>query len=119
MVEVTDPNQVDLFFDIVKPKLRNCSNSSGRSKRIRRRSRHPSRTYWVVHRPARDSPTGLLVAGGDGGGYAFGDTNFYLNIGFMDDFVLAKSATTHELYHAVQGAFAVNEELPPNHRDCR
>jgi hypothetical protein len=25
----------------------------------------------------------------------------------MDDFVLAKSATTHELYHAVQGAFAV------------
>lgn len=49
---------------------------------------------------------GYIVAGGDGGGYAFGGTDFYLNIGFTDDIVLAKSVTTHELYHAAQGAFA-------------
>lgn len=47
-----------------------------------------------------------IVAGGDGGGYTFGDTNFYLNIGFGGEFVVAKSSVTHELYHAVQGAFA-------------
>jgi hypothetical protein len=49
---------------------------------------------------------GYIVAGGDGGGYAFGDTKFYLNLLFNDDMAVAKTVTTHELYHAVQGAFA-------------
>jgi hypothetical protein len=49
--------------------------------------------------------TGYIVAAGDGGGYAFGGTDFYLNVGMTDDFIVAKDVTTHELYHAVQGAF--------------
>ena len=49
---------------------------------------------------------GYILAAGDGGGYAFGGTDFYLNIGMDDEPVVAKSVTTHELYHAVQGAFA-------------
>lgn len=59
---------------------------------------------------------GYVVAGGDGGGYAFSGTDFYLNIGWIDEFIVAKSVTTHELYHAVQGAFAkergAHEDLP-------
>ena len=51
---------------------------------------------------------GYVVAGGDGGGYAFGGTDFFLNIGFNDDLLLAKSTTMHEMYHAVQGAFAAD-----------
>jgi hypothetical protein len=60
---------------------------------------------------------GYVIAGGDGGGYAFGGTDFYLNVGRIDEFILAKSVTTHELYHAVQGSFATDRgtlgELPP------
>ncbi|SEF52298.1 hypothetical protein SAMN05421819_0295 [Bryocella elongata] len=54
---------------------------------------------------------GYVVAGGDGGGYAFGSTDFYLNIGIIDDLVLARSVTTHEMYHAVQGAYANDREV--------
>jgi NAD(P)-dependent dehydrogenase (short-subunit alcohol dehydrogenase family) len=50
----------------------------------------------------------------DGGGYAFGDTDFYLNIGMIDEFVVAKGTTTHELYHAVQGAFAKERDTVAN-----
>jgi hypothetical protein len=53
---------------------------------------------------------GYVVAAGDGAGYAFGGTDFYLNLVMVDDFVMAKSVTTHELYHAVQGAFATYRE---------
>jgi len=49
---------------------------------------------------------GYVVAGGDGGGYAFGGTDFYLNADRTPDFILAKSISNHEMYHAVQGAFA-------------
>lgn len=59
---------------------------------------------------ARIHLQGYIVAGGDGGGYAFGDTKFYLNIGFGSEFVIAKGTATHELYHAVQGAFASKRE---------
>lgn len=51
---------------------------------------------------------GYVVAGGDGGGYAFGGTDFYLNVRYEDEFVTARVNTTHELYHAVQGAFATS-----------
>lgn len=49
---------------------------------------------------------GYVVAAGDGAGYAFGSTDFYLNLVMVDDFAQAKSVMTHELYHAVQGTFA-------------
>ena len=49
---------------------------------------------------------GYVVSAGDGAGYAFGGTDFFLNIGLADDIIVAKSTTTHELYHAVQGAYA-------------
>ena len=51
------------------------------------------------------------VAAGDGGGYTFGSTDFFLNLLMSDDFVLAKSVTTHEMYHAVQGAYAAKREV--------
>ncbi len=54
---------------------------------------------------------GYVIAGGDGGGYSFGGTEFFLNIGFNDDLILARSTTTHELYHAVQGAFANDRKV--------
>ena len=53
---------------------------------------------------------GYVVAGGDGGGYAFGGTDFYLNLDRTPDFVLARSVSNHEMYHAVQGAFASRRE---------
>lgn len=60
---------------------------------------------------------GYIVAGGDSGGYAFGSTDFYLDIARVDELVAAQSVTTHELYHAVQGAFEKDRgtlaELPP------
>jgi hypothetical protein len=60
---------------------------------------------------------GYVVAAGDGGGYAFGTTDFYLNIGITDEFIVAKDITTHELYHAVQGQFAA-ERKPPQGADA-
>ncbi|UPG92616.1 DUF5700 domain-containing putative Zn-dependent protease [Luteibacter aegosomatissinici] len=51
---------------------------------------------------------GYVVAVGDGGGYAFGDTDFYLNLVMTDDFAMARSVTTHEMYHAVQGVFTAS-----------
>jgi len=53
---------------------------------------------------------GYVVAAGDGGGYAFGDTEFFLNIGVSDDLIVARNVTTHELYHAIQGAYAKERE---------
>lgn len=54
---------------------------------------------------------GYVVAAGDGGGYTLGGTDFFLNIGIVDDIVVAQVTTTHELYHAVQGPFAADREL--------
>lgn len=71
---------------------------------------------------------GYVVAGGDAGGYAFGSTDFYLDIGRVDELVVAKGVMTHELYHAVQGAFANDrgtvgelpslQGLPPARQAC-
>jgi hypothetical protein len=59
---------------------------------------------------------GYVVASGDGGGYAFGDTDFFLNIGIVDDLVVARSTTVHEMYHAVQGFYAPdrNPKIDPS-----
>jgi hypothetical protein len=51
---------------------------------------------------------GYIVAAGDGAGYTFGTTDFFLNIGLADDMLVARSTTTHELYHAVQAAYAAD-----------
>lgn len=59
---------------------------------------------------------GYVVAAGDGGGYTFGATDFYLNLMWTDDFAAAKNVATHELYHAVQGAFAA-DRVPAGQAD--
>ncbi|WP_294090228.1 DUF5700 domain-containing putative Zn-dependent protease [Sphingomonas sp.] len=54
-----------------------------------------------------DTPiTGYLVVGGTSGGFAFGDPQFYLNLGYFPDARLATTILEHELYHAIQGAAA-------------
>jgi len=47
---------------------------------------------------------GYIVAGGDGGGYAFDGPDFYVNIAFNDDIVMARQISIHEAFHGVQGA---------------
>jgi hypothetical protein len=106
--QVTDPREVSLYFDKVKPKVDQLlalardidANPQAFQESIERR-------IALFTPPGADLRLqGYIVAGGDGGGYAFGDTKFYLNLEFNDDMVVAKTVTTHELYHAVQGAFA-------------
>jgi hypothetical protein len=72
-----------------------------------------SRIALFALTPADIHLQGYIVAGGDGGGYTFGGTDFYLNIAMNEDFALAKIVTTHELYHAVQGAFAADRGISP------
>jgi len=111
--KVTDPTETALYFDTVMPKVEQLLAL------IRQIETNPQAFQVSIEkRIALFTPPGkqirlqgYVVAGGDGGGYAFGRTEFYLNIGFMDEIVLAKVTTTHELYHAVQGAFA-NERQP-------
>jgi len=69
---------------------------------------------WVVTRVSTFSPadsklaiTGYLIAGGPSGGFAFGKPDFYLNLNYFDEFETARVVMAHELYHAVQGAYAV------------
>jgi len=50
------------------------------------------------------APLRGFVAGGDGGGYAFGGTDFYLNILNTDDIIDAKQTLIHEAFHGVLGA---------------
>ena len=44
---------------------------------------------------------GYVIAAGHGGGDPFGGKEFFRNMGFNHDFILSKSTTVHELYHAV------------------
>ena len=57
-----------------------------------------------VAKPDSVSVRGFVVAGGDGGGYAFGGRSFYLNIALNDDIVMAKQVMIHEAFHGAQGA---------------
>lgn len=96
------------LFELVRPKVPVLLSL------VKQIADHPEAFQQQVQdRIAQFSPPGLklqlqgyVVAAGDGGGYAFGSTDFYLNIGIMDEFIVAKTTTAHELYHAVQGAFA-------------
>ena len=47
---------------------------------------------------------GFLVAGGDGGGYAFGGSDFFVNMLFNTDMPMLQQVTMHEAFHGVQGA---------------
>ena len=73
---------------------------------------------WVTARVKQFSPrdstvslSGHLVAGGASGGFAFGEPEFYLNIAYFDDFDVARVVMAHELYHAVQSAFATGQHV--------
>ncbi len=68
---------------------------------------------WVTERVSQFSPKdskvvidGYLLVGGSSGGFAFGEPKFYLNLAYFDDFDVARVVMAHELYHAVQGAYA-------------
>ncbi len=45
-----------------------------------------------------------MVAGGDGGGYAFGGSDFFLNMAYNEDMPSVLNVTMHEAFHGVQGA---------------
>ena len=55
-------------------------------------------------RPEALSVRGFVVAGGDGGGYAFGGSDFYLNILNSDDVIYSRQTLIHEAFHGAQGA---------------
>ncbi|QMV17952.1 hypothetical protein GOB94_04030 [Granulicella sp. 5B5] len=110
---VTKPNEKNILLEIEKPKIPQLlallqqieTNPKGFQQTIERR-------IAVFTPPNADIHLeGYVVAAGDGGGYAFGSTDFFLNIGIVDDLAVAQETTTHELYHAVQGAFASDREL--------
>ncbi len=117
-VKAKDKTEESYFFDHVKeisPQLTTLvgqmeSDPAGFQQAIEKRIALYSPAGMDVHLQ------GYVVAGGDGGGYAFSGTDFYLNIGWVNELILARSVTTHELYHAVQGAFSkdrgAHDELP-------
>jgi hypothetical protein len=110
---ITKENEIDILFEIEEPKIPQLlallqdidANPNAFQRRIEQRISLFVPPNTDIHLE------GYVVAAGDGGGYAFGDTDFFLNIGIVDDLVLAQETTTHELYHAVQGALAADREL--------
>ena len=105
--QVTDPSEVTLYFDRVKPKVEQLLALTREIDGDPQAFQRPIEKRIALFTPPGSDIDleGYIVAGGDGGGYAFGGTDFYLNLLFNDDFVAARIVTTHELYHAVQGAF--------------
>ena len=57
-----------------------------------------------VPKPDEIALRDYLVAGGDGGGYSFGGTDFFVNMAFNTDTPMLQQVTMHEAYHGVQGA---------------
>jgi hypothetical protein len=110
---ITKENEKDILFEIEEPKIPQLlallqdidANPKTFQQRIEQRIALFIPPNTDIHLE------GYVVAAGDGGGYAFGGTDFFLNIGIVDDIVVAQETTTHELYHAVQGAFAADREL--------
>lgn len=123
---VTVPTETAIELDLVKPKIHQLLELLSEIQ-----TRPQDFQGFIQERIAQFSPQnmtvrldGYIVAAGDGGGYAFGGTDFFLNIGIVDDFVVARNTTTHELYHAVQGAFAAERRWKAgssndsNHQSC-
>ena len=106
--KVTDPVERSFYFDIVKPKSKKLLSllQQVEDNPLLFQGKIEKRIALFAPSGADIHLHGYIVAGGDGGGYAFGDPNFFLNIGFVDEIVVAEDVTTHEMYHAVQGAFA-------------
>ena len=104
---VTDSTEQSFYFDMVKPKSRELLLLLAQMEEnpLSFQSAIEQRIALFTPPGSEIHLQGYVVAGGDGGGYAFGDTDFYLNIGLVSELAVAKSTTTHELYHAVQGAF--------------
>lgn len=105
---VTKPTEKAILLDMVKPKAPQLFALVEEIERDPKEFQDSIEQRIAMYSPSNADIhlEGYVVAAGDGGGYTFGDTDFFLNVGMMDDFILAKSTTTHELYHAVQGAFA-------------
>lgn len=105
--KVTRREEAAFLLDWIKPKLASANevlakidaDPAGFQDAIRKRIA----AYTLPDTDVKLS--GYVVAVGDGGGYAFGSTDFYLNLVMTDDFAMARSVTTHEMYHAVQGAY--------------
>jgi len=110
---VTKRTEKAVLLDLVQPKVAQLKQL------LDDMQAHPESFQAAIQeRIAKYSPPGAkmrlqgyVVAGGDGGGYAFGGTDFYLNLTMSDDLMLARSVTTHEMYHAVQGVFAADREV--------
>lgn len=104
---VTKREEAAFLLDMMKPKV------AGARDILAKMDSDPAAFQDAIRqRIARYAPagadlelTGHVVAAGDGGGYSFGSTDFYLNLVMTDDFVMARSTTTHEMYHAVQGVY--------------
>lgn len=114
---VTSPNEKSILLFLVQPKVKLLLQVLDQIDRDPAAFQGP-----IQQRIAAYSPSGVpihlkgyVIAAGDGGGYAFGDTDFFLNLTMLDDFVLAQNVTTHEMYHAVQGAFADARKVDFSH----
>jgi hypothetical protein len=109
-----DPNQRAFLFDMIRPKVPQLIALVSRieANPVAFQSAIEKRIAMFTPADVNMRIHGYVVAAGDGGGYAFGTTDFYLNIGITDEFIVARDITTHELYHAVQGQFAAEREPP-------
>jgi hypothetical protein len=118
-IPVTDIEKRVYSFDMVKqkvPQLRALIHDIAANPDNFKRAIE-TRISLFTPRDADFHLEGYVVAGGDGGGYAFGGTDFYLNLGMVDELIVAKLVTTHELYHAVQGAYSKERgytDIPPS-----
>ena len=62
------------------------------------------RIHPYVSNPDALSMRGFIVAGGDGSGYSFGGSDFFVNMAFNTDLPMLQQVTIHEAFHGVQGA---------------
>jgi hypothetical protein len=94
---VTDPTETALCFDIVKPKAAKLLALTSEIEANPQAFQESIEKRIALFTPPGSEIRlqGYVVAGGDGGGYAFGGTEFYLNLEFMDDVAVAKTTTTH------------------------
>lgn len=111
---VTAPEETAFQFDLLKPKVKQLDELVASIDAEPHAFQASIQDRIAMYTPpgADVKLSGYVVAAGDGGGYAFGGTDFYLNLIMTDELVLARSVTTHEMYHAVQGAFAKERQAP-------
>ena len=106
------PTAESLGFERLKP------NASRLIDLITRIEGHPREFQdWVIERVRQFSPPtaatkidGYLIVGGSSGGFAFGEPKFYLNLNYFNEFEPAKVVLAHELYHAVQAVYTVDDD---------